>query len=81
MNRIAQTVAATVLTATAAIALTACDDTDPSGTVISRTGGAVMSGKTATLTIHTDKGSTAVVVLPAGTYDNCHPGTQYPACK
>jgi hypothetical protein len=81
MNRIAQTVAATVITAATAIALTACNDTQVSGTVISRTGGAVMSGKGATLILRTAKGKTAVAVIPAGIFDTCVIGASYPKCQ
>jgi hypothetical protein len=77
-----KTVAAALIAATALTALTACDPgTEPTGTVTSRTGGAPMAGKGATLLVTGKDGKTATVTLPAGVYESCHVGSAYPKCK
>jgi hypothetical protein len=78
----AKTVATALIAATAITGLTACNPgTEPTGTVTHRTGGAPMAGKGATLTVTGKDGKTAVVSIPAGVYESCHVGMQYPKCK
>jgi hypothetical protein len=79
-----KTAAAAIIAATVALGATACnleDSSNVKGTVTSRTGGAVMQAKGATLTVTDKAGHTHAVVIPAGTYESCSMGAQYPACK
>jgi hypothetical protein len=78
----AKTVATALIAATAITGLTACDPgTEPTGIVTSRAGGNPMAGKGATLLITAKDGKTAHVTIPAGVYESCHVGSQYPKCK
>lgn len=80
----AKAVATALITATVALGATACNTDDTAtitGTVTSRAGGNPMAGKGATLLVTAKDGKTAHVIIPAGVYESCHVGSQYPACK
>jgi hypothetical protein len=79
-----KTIAATVIASTVALGATACNMDDTSnvkGTVTARIGGAPFKAKGVTLTVNDKQGHTHSVVIPAGLYEGCYIGAQYPACK